>query len=52
MDPARAESDFRDAIRDAARAALGVEVTDVPVAYPPTPDLGDLATAEIGRAHV
>ncbi len=45
MDPARAESEFRDAIRDAARAAFGAEVADVPVAYPPSPELGDLATA-------
>jgi len=45
LDPARPESTFRDAVRRAARTAFGLEVQDVSVAYPPSPDLGDLATA-------
>jgi len=38
------EDAFRDAIRDAARRALDLEPADVPLTYPPNPDLGDLAT--------
>jgi arginyl-tRNA synthetase len=45
VDPTGVESEFRDAIRDAVRTAFGVEIAAVPVAYPPSPELGDLASA-------
>ena len=45
MDPARPETVFRTAIARALRAAFDIEVENVPVAYPPSPDLGDLASA-------
>jgi arginyl-tRNA synthetase len=41
LDP---EEQFREAIRRAAREALGIEPEQVPLTYPPDAKLGDLAT--------
>jgi arginyl-tRNA synthetase len=38
------ERSFQEAIRRAVRDSLGLEPADVPLAYPPRSDLGDLAT--------
>ena len=47
------ETIFREAIRQAARRTLGVEPRDVSLTYPPSAELGDLATPvcfELARA--
>jgi len=38
------ERSFKEAIRKAVRDSLGIEPGEVPLAYPPRSDLGDLAT--------
>ena len=38
------EHAFRRGIRKAARKALGLDVTTIPLSYPPSPDLGDVAS--------
>jgi arginyl-tRNA synthetase len=42
--PVAPEAAFRELIRRAARAAVGVEPESVAVTYPPKPELGDLAS--------
>jgi arginyl-tRNA synthetase len=44
VDPARPESVFGAAIRDAVATVFGASIGDVPVSYPPSPVLGDLAS--------
>ena len=38
------ERSFELSIRKAARTALDIDPRSIPLTYPPTPDLGDLAT--------
>jgi len=40
----RPEHDFEDAVRRSARRALGVEIEAVPLSYPPSAALGDVAS--------
>ena len=44
MHSSHPEQAFHEAIREAARAALGIEPAAIPLTYPPSAELGDLAT--------
>jgi len=44
VDETRPESALQDALRRAAASALGVEVGPIPLTYPPSAELGDLAS--------
>ncbi|MDX1390221.1 MAG: arginine--tRNA ligase, partial [Acidobacteriota bacterium] len=44
MSPSGPESSFRDRLRRAIERALDLEVDEIPLTYPPSAELGDLAT--------
>jgi arginyl-tRNA synthetase len=44
LEPLNPEQALRESIRRAASAALGVDPEQVPLTYPPSPELGDLAS--------
>ncbi len=44
MDVPNLERSFREALRRAAKAALGIEPDTIPLTYPPKAELGDLAS--------